>query len=221
MYASEEKKADKLVFGMESILTGDFDQLYRSCERELVHYLAVRRLMRIIGELEDLKELQSTGGTVVKAADPKFPPELPTLLHDLQWPLPTLLEPILTFALECHSILRSAYIFFTIHFQQLDMSVREDRRSDAAKKLLFELNQLEYFVDALDHTLIPVPGVRRSLRTIPMMHETANAVRKYAKQFAVTLRFFQDTELQTENEEEATKLFFAAVDKSMAPILSM
>ena len=220
MYASQEKKADKVVFGADSILTGDFDQMHRYCERELVHYLAMRRVMRIISELEAMQEMQRTGGTVLKEVNPAFQPELPALIHDLQYPLPALLEPVLTFVLECHSILRSAYIFFTVHFRIFDVDPMR-HRSDATKKLLFDLNQFEYFVDSMDQVLIPVAGVRRSLRTIPMLDETSKAVRKYAKIFSGTLKFFQETDLKGIDDEEATKAFFAAIDKSIAPILGL
>lgn len=210
--ASQEKKADKIHFSTASVISGDFDQLYRFCERELVHFLSVLRLQRIMEEIEYVR----TGSTVARVNDNNFPPELPLLMAELHYPHLSTLDPLLTFLIECHSILRSTYIYFAIHFRRLDPSFADPTL--AARSLQFDLNQFEYFVNSLDHTLIPDPQVRRSIRTHAMMQDTAAAVRKYASKFAETIKLFQQTDLAHEDEKEVTEAFFAAVDKATSAI---
>ena len=214
--ANDERKAERIVFSAELTLKGSMDQVYTYCEREIVHYVACARVLRMQRELESMRALQLSGCTVATTLDPQFPAELPSLLVDLGHPLLSLIDPLLTFLHESHGLLRSTYIFLTLHFAKFDSALHPRMRSDAANKLLVDLNQFEYFVDALDQTIMPAPNVRRSQRSLAQMNDTVRYVRKYAKAFSATLAFFQSTELQHENEEETTKAFFAALDAAAA-----
>lgn len=208
-------------------LKGSLDQCYQFCERELVHYIAALRIQKLQKEMERQEAIRN--GTLSLAEDAAAtaaaasttgpasrPPELPSLLHDLGYPLLSLLDPLLSFLVECHSILRSSYIFLCVHYETFDSSLHPSLRSAATNKCLEMLNQLEYFCDALDQTLIPQGETRRTQRTLDQLFETQKYARKYAKQFASALQFLVATELPVDNEAETTKQFFAALDAAAA-----
>lgn len=77
------------------------------------------------------------------------------------------------------------------------------------------LNQFEYLVESLDATILPPTHTgKRSMRTMTQLHDTMNAVRKYANEFVSSLKLFKSLILKDIHEDEATKTFFAAVEKS-------
>ena len=214
-FASEERRGEKLIFSSSSIISADFDELLRFCERELTHFLAVKRLQRMINELDELKQLQFSKGTVAHPPDPQFEPELPSLMKDLVHPLPSALDPILSFALECHSILCSTYIFCAIHFQRLDMRFGPNKYCGIRGRLLYDLNQFEYFVDSLDQTLIPPANTHRRILPLTVLHDTAKAVQKYAGLFSESLKTFQSTIVKHLSQDEASAAFVVAIDQAM------
>lgn len=221
-FASEEKAAERLFFSENVTLKGSLDQCYQYCERELVHFIAMIRIQKLQQEMERhearrngtlaLEEEAAATAVAATAGAAVRPPELPSLLHDLGYPLLSLLEPLFSFLTECHSILRSSYIFLCVHYAKFDSSLHPSLRSQATNKALEMLNQFEYFTEALDQTLIPQGDTRRTLRTMEQMAETVKYARKYAKSFAAALQFLVATELPVENEADTTKQFFAALD---------
>ena len=226
-FASEETKAERLFFSENVTLKGSLDQCYQYCERELVHYIAAMRIQRLQREMErqeairngtlSLEQDAADAAAAASTTGPASrPPELPSLLHDLGYPLLPLLDPLLFFLIECHSILRSSYIFLCVHYETFNSALHPSMRSAATNKTLEMLNQFEYFTDALDQTLIPQAETRRTVRTVEQMGETAKYARKYAKQFAAALQFLVATELPVDHEAETTKQFFAALDAAAA-----
>jgi ariadne-1 len=220
---SQEKKAERLMFTMDATLPGALDQLWAFCERELVHYIATVRAGRLQAEIDAMlspavAEAGSTGAQPTAAAAAssnaqQFPPELPGLLAALDNPPLNDLASLFTFLREAHSILRSAYIFLTLHYALFDSSLHPTMRSQSANQLLMDLNQFEYFASSLDASLMPSSSdVRRSIRTVEQMQLTVTYVRKYAQAFAQTLSFFEQTELKNQDDEENTRAFFRALD---------
>jgi len=237
--ADKEKKSTKLVFSMDSgMLTGDMDVLHGFCEREFVHALAAERIQRILGEVSAMRVRQAGGVNAALALrssvppDPNFPPELPSLLADLNHPLLDRVAPPLIFLRECHTILRGTYVYFALKYKKLDVKLSNNIAVETARKLHYDCNALEYFVDALDATLIPAPSSRRSHRSIAQMLDTMATVRKYAAIFSQTMKRFQEEEARrmkeeeeeegsgrrgggAESEELSTKRFFQALDQAI------
>jgi ariadne-1 len=218
---SQEKKAERLMFTMDATLPGALDQLWAFCERELVHYIATVRAGRLQAEIDAMQSpaTADAGGAVATSASAvssnaqQFPPELPGLLAALDNPPLSDLASLFTFLREAHSILRSAYIFLTLHYALFDSSLHPTMRSQSANQLLMDLNQFEYFASSLDASLMPSSSdVRRSIRTVEQMQLTVTYVRKYAQAFAQTLSFFEQTELKNQDDEENTRVFFQALD---------
>jgi hypothetical protein len=213
VFSNEEAKGERMYFSDRITLKGALDQVYTFCERELVHFLSSVRAKRVQNEVEEWGRQQAVAVSqaihghvpmVVPSSTPigVFDAELPALVEELTITSAASLAPLLAFLREAHAILCSAYVFMTLHYAHFDASVHPSVRSSSANKLLVDLNQLEYFVDALDMSLIPQVTVRRSIRTVPQMVETSTYVRKYAKAFAQSLAFFQATELKVTDGKE-------------------
>jgi len=238
--SSQEKRAERMTFSPGVALTGALDHVWVLCERELVHFVAMTRAGRILNEIADRQQQQqleqqgkeertaagAEAGTAASGAS-QFPPELPSLLSALEHPSLSSLSSLLLFVRDAHAILRSSYIFLILHYSLFDASLHPTKRSSGANQLLADLNQFEYFTDALDMTLMPLSSstsqaggapsvavVNRIQRSMVQLAETASYVRKYASAFARTLDFFTATELKHEDDELNTEKFFKALDNA-------
>jgi hypothetical protein len=206
--ASQEKKASRIFFTAGAALRDALAAVNQFCERELVHYIEGTRAERLQAELAAAqagKEYVTPKGQVA---------ELPGLLEELADVTLADLGPLLAFVREAHSILRSYYIFLCLQYTRFDLALHASKRSPNANTLLVDLNQVEYFTDALTSTLLPSANTPRVIRTLAVMQQTVGYVRKYTKQLAGTLTLFQRTDLKNQNDEKNTDAFFAALDEA-------
>ncbi len=78
------------------------------------------------------------------------------------------------------------------------------------------MNQVEYFTDALTSVLMPPANTPRVIRSLEQLQQMVGYVRKYTKQLANTLAFFQATDLKGQDDEKNTEAFFKALDAAYA-----
>ncbi len=154
--ASQEKKAQRVFFTEGAALREALAAVNQFCERELVHYIASVRAERLQAEID-----ARLAGVSYTPADAAHPPELPSLLSELDSPPLSALAPLLTFVRESHTILRSFYIFLALQYAHFDLQLHASLRTPQANTLLVE--SVTHTAHALTHALrSPVLSLRRA-----------------------------------------------------------
>ena len=216
----------------------DIDHVQALCERALTHFSTAQRVHTLQQELDAGPLSSSSSSSSFAAASSSSSSssaasaaaassssskasrsvvsDLSSLLADLHHPPRSFVSPLLSFLFQCHVLLRSVYIYLCVHHSDFHTALRGSQRSAEVSKVLEVLAQLEYFVDSLDQTLVPLGGIKRLLRTCEQLGDTRQYVRRYASALSAAIKAFQSTrqqrELKREDEAALIDAFFAILN---------